>query len=79
MAKSLLRTDKEIAGIYERHKLTVYRVCFALMKNSTDTEDIVQDNSLQLIKKGPVFESEEQRRGSFEPRAIYAKRLRHQA
>lgn len=59
MAKSLLRTDKEIAGIYERHKLTVYRVCFAFMKNPADTEDVVQDTFFQLIKKGPVFESEE--------------------
>ncbi len=58
MAKSLLRTDKEIAEIYERHKAMVYRVCFALMKNSTDTEDAVQDTFFQLIKKGPAFESE---------------------
>ncbi|MDR1060957.1 MAG: RNA polymerase sigma factor, partial [Clostridiales bacterium] len=43
MAKSLLRTDREIAELYERHKKTVYRVCFAYMKNAADTEDAVQD------------------------------------
>lgn len=59
MVKSLLRTDKEIAEIYECHKLTVYRVCFAFMKNSADTEDVVQDTFFQLIKTGTVFESEE--------------------
>lgn len=59
MSKSLLRTDKEIAEIYERHKRTLYRVCFAYMKNPADTEDIVQDTFFQLIKKATAFESEE--------------------
>jgi len=59
MAKSLLRTDREIAELYERHKKTVYRVCFAYMKNTADTEDAVQDTFIQLIKAGTAFESEE--------------------
>lgn len=59
MANSLLRTDREIAAIYERHKLTVYRVCFAYMKNTADTEDAVQDTFYKLIKNGMPFESEE--------------------
>ncbi|MBO4291018.1 MAG: RNA polymerase sigma factor, partial [Lachnospiraceae bacterium] len=49
MSKSLLRTDKEIAEIYERHKQTVYRVCFAYMKNPMDTEDAVQETFYRLI------------------------------
>ena len=59
MSYSLLRTDKEIAEIYTRHSKTVYRVCFAYMKNPADTEDAVQDTFFQLIKSGPAFESEE--------------------
>ena len=59
MSSSLLRTDKEIAEIYTRHSKTVYRVCFAYMKNPADTEDAVQDTFFQLIKSGPAFESEE--------------------
>jgi len=59
MKKSLLRTDKEIAEIYERQKLTVYRVCFAYMKNQADAEDAVSDTFFQLIKTGTPFESEE--------------------
>ena len=59
MSDSLLRTDKEIAEIYARHGRTVYRVCFAYMKNPADTEDAVQDTFFQLIKSGPAFESEE--------------------
>ncbi len=59
MSKSLLRTDKEIEEIYERHRITVYRVCFAYMKNLADTEDAVQETFIRLIDKDPKFESEE--------------------
>ena len=58
MAKSLLRTDREIAALYQRHKGTVYRVCAAYMKNPADTEDAVADTFVRLIKAGPSFESE---------------------
>ena len=59
MAKSLLRTDAEMADIYERNKKTVYRVCFAYMKNAADTEDAVQDAFFQLIRTGAAFENGE--------------------
>lgn len=59
MSKFLLRTDKEIAEIYGRQSKTIYRVCFAYMKNPADTEDAVQDTFYQLIKAGPEFKSEE--------------------
>ena len=59
MSDPLLRTDKEIADIYMRHVKTVYRVCFAYMKNRADTEDAVQDTFFRLIRSGPAFESEE--------------------
>ena len=59
MANSLPRTDREIADLYARHGKTVYRVCFAYMKNPADTEDAVQDTFLRLIQSGPAFESEE--------------------
>ena len=59
MSKSLLRTDKEIEEIYERHRITVYRVCFAYMKNPADTEDAVQETFIKLINNVPKFESEE--------------------
>jgi RNA polymerase sigma-70 factor (ECF subfamily) len=59
MTKSLLRTDKEIVEIYKRQMKTVYRVCLAYMKNSSDTEDAVQDTFYKMIKSGVAFESEE--------------------
>ena len=59
MKETLRRTDKEITEIYMRNRQTVYRVCYAYMKNPADTEDAVQDTFVQMIIKGPVFENEE--------------------
>lgn len=59
MKNPLLHTDKEIADIYKRHVKTIYRVCYAYMKNSADTEDAVQETFMKLIKAGPVFQNEE--------------------
>ena len=59
MAGSLLRTDKEIAEIYQRHKDTLFRICFAYMKNVPDTEDVMQDTFFNLIKSGTAFVSPE--------------------
>lgn len=59
MKNPLLRTDKEITELYARHKSTVYRVCFAYLKNSADTEDAVSETFIRLIKSAPAFESAE--------------------
>ncbi|MDR3208000.1 MAG: RNA polymerase sigma factor [Oscillospiraceae bacterium] len=59
MAKTLLRTNKEITEIYERHVKTVYRVCFPYMKSAADTEDAVQNTFLNLMRSAPAFENEE--------------------
>ena len=58
MAKSLSRTDKEIADLYERHKNMLYRICFAYMKNPADTEDAVETVFYRLIVAAPRFENE---------------------
>ena len=55
MAKSLLRTDKEVEEIYKRNVDTVYRVCFMYMKNKHDTEDMVQNTFLKLISYNKEF------------------------
>lgn len=59
MSNFLLRTDEEVAEIYRRQCNTVYRVCFAYMKNTADTEDAVQETFFRLIKCGPSFENVE--------------------
>ncbi len=58
MAKTLSRTDKEIADVYERHKNTLYRICYAYMNNPADTEDAVETAFYRLISTGPRFENE---------------------
>lgn len=59
MAKSLLRTDNEIAEIYKRHFKTVYRVCYTFLKNPADTEDAVSNTFIKMIKSAAVYENEE--------------------
>ena len=45
--------------IYERHFTLLYRVCFSYMKNAADTEDVVADVFVKLLKKGMVFQNPE--------------------
>ena len=63
MEKALLRTDKEIADIYERNFRSVWNVSFTLLRDRAETEDCVQDVFLQLIRRAPVFENPEHERG----------------
>ena len=55
---SMLRTDREITEIYNRHVDTVYRVCYSFMRNRPETEDMVQETFLRLITSGKCFENE---------------------
>ena len=59
---SLIRTDKEITEIYERHVNSVWRVCCSFMKNRADAEDAVQETFLRLISSGKEFQSESHER-----------------
>ena len=54
---ALQRTGKEIAEIYNRQVDTVYRICFSFMKNTHDTEDLVQETFLRLLSSGVTFQS----------------------
>ena len=56
---ALQRTGKDIAEIYNRQVDTVYRICFSFMKNTADTEDMVQETFLRLLGSGVGFVSEE--------------------
>ena len=56
---TLQRTGREITDICNRQVDTVYRICFSFMKNTHDTEDMVQETFLRLISSGVVFQSEE--------------------
>ncbi|QGQ98051.1 RNA polymerase sigma factor [Paenibacillus psychroresistens] len=56
---SLLRTDKELAELYQRHVDQVYRLCYIYLKNPVDAEDAVQSVFLKLIKSQMVFNDQE--------------------
>lgn len=47
-----------ILAIYDRQVDTVYRVCFAYMKNPADAEDMTQETFLRLMTSGKTFENE---------------------
>ena len=51
---ALQRTGKEITEIYNRQVNTVYRICFSFMKNTADTEDMVQETFLRAWRKWPL-------------------------
>ncbi len=51
------RSNEDIAALYDRQVDTVYRVCFAFMKNRADTEDMVQSVFLKLLDSGKSFDS----------------------
>lgn len=55
---ALRRTNKEILEIYDRHADTVYRVCFAYMKNAPEAEDMTQETFLRLISHEKPFENQ---------------------
>jgi len=54
-----IRTNGELIQLYNRHVDTVYRVCFMYMKNRYDTEDMVQNTFIKLLKDQTRFESQE--------------------
>lgn len=59
MKSSFFRSDKELSLLYFRHVKTIFKVCFMFMKNIPDTEDMVQDTFIRLIKDNTNFQSED--------------------
>ena len=77
MQRSLLRTNEELAQIYNRHVTTVYNVCFMYMKNPHDTEDMVQNTFIRLMRIRPGLKARSTKRhGSSEPQSICARIFR---
>ncbi|WP_343208501.1 RNA polymerase sigma factor [Anaerolentibacter hominis] len=59
MADCLRPSDRDIMELYYRQVDTVYRVCFMMLKNTADAEDVTQNVFVKLIQLGKRFESEE--------------------
>lgn len=59
METSLLRTNKEFIQIYDKYINTVYRVCFMYLKNTSDTEDAVQNTFIKYLEYKKEFQNED--------------------
>ena len=60
--QTLQRTGRSVQDIYAAHADRVYRVAYLYMKNKHDSEDIVQDVFVKLIREiraGKTFDSAE--------------------
>jgi RNA polymerase sigma-70 factor (ECF subfamily) len=51
--------NEQFVDLYQRHVDTVYRVCYAFMRNAADTEDAVQNVFIKLLTKPQKFKSAE--------------------
>lgn len=51
--------NDEINRIYNKYVDTIYRVCFMLLKNDAEAEDVVQNVFIKLINSDKEFESDE--------------------
>lgn len=54
-----MNRNSRIVNIYDRHIETVYRVCYSMIGNRQDTEDIVQSVFLKLLECGKTFNDSE--------------------
>ena len=58
MKDSLLRTDKEITDIYNKHVDMVYKISMMLMKNIPEAEDVTQAVFVKLMTSNPRLDSD---------------------
>lgn len=59
MQNTKLREEHRMIELYERHVDMVYRICFSYLKNTMDTEDMVQNTFIRLLDRPVEFENEE--------------------
>ena len=58
MQNTKLREEHKMIELYERHVDMVYRICFSYLKNTMDTEDMVQNTFIRLLDRPVEFENE---------------------
>lgn len=59
MSNFLYRTDKDITQVYEKYADMVYRICFMMLKNESETEDATQNVFIKLLNYGKELKSDE--------------------
>ena len=55
---TIQKEQPNITQAYHRHVDMLYRLCYSYMKNPSDTEDMVQEVFLRLLRSGMEFENE---------------------
>lgn len=64
MSNNLQRTSKEITDLYIEYVDMVYRICFMLLKNKSDSEDAVQSVFTKIIEKNIQFKNKDHEKAS---------------
>ena len=62
MKKSSVQLADEIEQIMYTHGNMLFRLSFAMLGNTSDAEDVVQETFIKYIEKTPEFENEEHRK-----------------
>lgn len=62
MNKSSVQLADEIEQIMYTHGNMLFRISFAMLGNTSDAEDVVQETLIKYIEKEPEFESEEHKK-----------------
>lgn len=65
MNANLQRTSKDITELYETYVDMVYRICFMLLKNPSDTEDAVQAVFIKVLEKDIIFDNDNHEKAWF--------------
>ena len=51
------KPDEDIETIIRDYRDMLFRICFLLLGNTYDTEDVIQDTMIKYISKAPTFQS----------------------
>lgn len=62
MTADSVRTEKDIEQTVETYGNSLYRLCFFMLKNKSDSEDAVQDVIIKYIESSKQFDSEEHKK-----------------
>lgn len=55
MLQTTLRSRENFEEIYDTYVNMVYRICFTYLKNTADTEDMVQNTFIKLLEQSDSF------------------------
>ena len=59
MVNNSIRSSAEVADVYNKFVDTVYRVCFMMLKNESETEDATQNVFVKYMNYEKKFASDE--------------------